>query len=244
MVFGPRLPAALGRTARRPAPDRVRIVVDEQDPPARVPRALDVRAFERPPASVAGCPGGQLRLAPTRVALDTGEDVAPARAGVVAGPVLSSQAEAAPFAEGGSVAREVVGDVNVVVEAPAVEAVVAHVEALGRGRGMRLRVRLFAGSHPDHCCGSVGTRGLVLHHGNVENVGDSSHVITVCSELASEEVVWVVLRGGRWNSIRRTHWRTWWTTKGNSWGRRWIMKVLGLQNNRVERMQDSLRRVS
>lgn len=97
----PRLPAAIGRGARRPAPDRVRIIVDEQDPPASGsrPRALDVRPLERVPASVAGRQSGKLRFVPTRVAIHTGEDVVPACAGVVTSPVSSSQAAAASFAE-------------------------------------------------------------------------------------------------------------------------------------------------
>ena len=119
---------------------------------------LHMRAFKRVPASVAGGVGGKFRLEPTRVAFHPGEDVLPARAGGMARSVGSSQAQAARFAKYRSSTRKTIGDIPVVVEAPAVETVVTHVEAPGWERWMRLRIRLFAVSHPDPSCGPVGTR--------------------------------------------------------------------------------------
>ena len=250
VMFGPRLSATARRRARGPAPDRVRIVVDVENPPASasLSRTLEVRAFERLPARVAGGVSGKLRLEPTRVAFHAGEDILPARAGGMAGAVDPSQAEAASFAEDRSSTRKIIGDVPVEIDAPACETVVTHVEAPGRERWMRLRIRLFAVSHPDPSRGPVGTRGLPLRRGNV---GDSAQIITSCSEFPLEEIVWMVLKGGRWidrkssRSSRRTQlrawwsdWRShgrmaWWAAKDRSWG---VGEVLRPHINRVEGM--------
>ena len=215
-MLRPRLPPTARRGARGPGPDRVRTVVDVQHAPAPPPRprAPHVRAFERAPAGVAGGVGGEFGLEAAGVAFGVGEDGPPARAGGVAGPVPSSQPEAAAFAEDRSPARETVGDLAVVVVAPAVEAVVAHVEAPGGERRVRLRIRLPAGSHGDPCCGPVGARDPLLRR---RDVVDFAHVVTLCSEFQLEEVVWILAVGGRG-----------------------IVEVLCLQHDRVERMQDSL----
>lgn len=126
-----------------------------------------MRPFQRPPARVADGISGQLRLQPTGVTFATGEDIAPARAGGMAGRMLSSQTEAASFAECGASARQTVGDVSVEIVGPAVETVVAHVEAPGRERRMRLRVCLFAASHLDPSGGPVGARYLLLRRRDV-----------------------------------------------------------------------------
>lgn len=88
---------------------------------------------------------------------------------------------------------------------PAVETVVTHVEAPGRERQMRLRIRLFAVSHRDPSCRPVAARYLLLRRrdvGDRQHVGEVAHIITVCFEFQSEKVAWTVLM--RW----------WWIVEG------------------------------
>ncbi len=207
-MLRPSLPTTTRRRARGPAPDLLRIIIHVQDPSTSGlrPDILHMRTFKRMPARVADGISGQFGLSPTRVAFDTGEDIPRASAGVMTGAVLPSQAEAAALAEDRAGSWDVVRDLSLIMWAPASETVVAHVEAPGRERRVRLRGRVFAGAHPDVSCGPVETGSLLLRN---RDIGDPAHVIAACSELPLEEIVLVVWERGRWNgwgSHRRGIW--------------------------------------